>query len=222
MIVQSMTPEEVYREIDQDMPDVAAWWLRERKMLERIAKATTWKFPFTRWYDHTSKRGNRYMVMSILMGRKYNDENLTCVFALQKRERGHAVYFTRWPWQMVANRIVELPHVFDRYADPKRGNVQKTGIELIKHFVERNAYGEPTDDQRFSGRSVRYKDRDNLCLSIHDGVLLGEQLGDIFVAHTFITYDMAKGLQREEFEKNREKVLSNREAYEKIREIYGY
>lgn len=221
MIVQSMTLEEVYREIEQDMPGVSAWWIRERKVLERIAKATTWKFPFTRWYDHTSERGNRYMVMSILMGRKYNDESLTCVFALQKMERGHAVYFTRWPWQLVANRIVELPHVFDRYADPRRGNVQKTGIELIKHFVERNAYGEPTTDQRFSGRSVRYKGRDNLCLCVSDGVLLGEQLGDIFVAHTFITYDMARGLQREAFEKNKDKLLSNKEIHQQIKRIYN-
>ena len=221
MIVQSMTPEEVYREIDQDMSDVSAWWMRERKRLEQIAKWTI-KLPRTTWYDHESSRRNRYLVMSIILGRKYNDASVTAVLALQRMERGWAVYFTRWPWQMVANRIVLLPHVFDQYANPERGNVRKTGIALIEHFVERNCHGEQTTDSRFSGRSVRYRDRVNLCASVNDGVLLGEDLDGIFVAHTFITYEMANGLQRAEFEKNREKVLSNREAYEKIREIYGY
>jgi hypothetical protein len=42
---------------------------------------------------------------------------------------------------------------------------------------------------------------------VADGVLLGEIANDIFVAHTFITYEMATGLQREEFEKNKGKIL---------------
>lgn len=221
MILPTMTPEEAYREIDKDTEALSDWWRQQRKTMIRIAKVTTWKFPFAKWFEYQSPLYNRYIVKSIAFGRNYNDESITGVFALVKAERGYAIYFTRFSWQKIANRIAIMPHVFDRYADPKRGNVQKTGIDLIKHYVDHNVYGEPTRDDRFSGRSVRYKDRDNLCLSIPDGVLLGEEIDDIFVAHTFITYDMASGLQREEFERNKDKILNMEEMRQTIKHVYN-
>lgn len=219
MIVQSMNPEEVYREIDKDMAEVTDWWSRKRKTLFNIAKWTV-KLPRTTWYEYESSRKNRYLVLSIIMGRKYNDESMTGLMALQKMEKGFAVYVSKFPWQRIAAPHVFLPHVFDRYHDPDRGNVQKTGIELIKHFMERNSYGEISRGDKFSGRSVRYKGRDNLAKSVTDGVLLGEIVGDIFVAHTFITYDMATGLQREEFEKNKGMILSNEEIMRRAKESW--
>ena len=219
MIVQSMNPEEVYREIDKDMAEVTDWWSRKRKTLFNIAKWTV-KLPRTTWYEYESSRKNRYLVLSIIMGRKYNDESMTGLMALQKMEKGFAVYVSKFPWQRIAAPHVFLPHVFDRYHDPDRGNVQKTGIELIKHFMERNSYGEISRGDKFSGRSVRYKGRDNLAKCVTDGVLLGEIVGDIFVAHTFITYEMATGLQREEFEKNKGMILSNEEIMRRAKESW--
>ena len=219
MIVQSMNPEEVYREIDKDMAEVTDWWSRKRKTLFNIAKWTV-KLPRTTWYEYESSRKNRYLVLSIIMGRKYNDESMTGLMSLQKMEKGFAVYVSKFPWQRIAAPHVFLPHVFDRYHDPDRGNVQKTGIELIKHFMERNSYGEISRGDKFSGRSVRYKGRDNLAKCVTDGVLLGEIVGDIFVAHTFITYDMATGLQREEFEKNKGMILSNEEIMRRAKESW--
>ena len=219
MIVQSMNPEEVYLEIDKDMAEVTDWWSRKRKTLFNIAKWTV-KLPRTTWYEYESSRKNRYLVLSIIMGRKYNDESMTGLMALQKMEKGFAVYVSKFPWQRIAAPHVFLPHVFDRYHDPDRGNVQKTGIELIKHFMERNSYGEISRGDKFSGRSVRYKGRDNLAKCVTDGVLLGEIVGDIFVAHTFITYDMATGLQREEFEKNKGMILSNEEIMRRAKESW--
>lgn len=219
MIVQSMNPEEVYREIDKDIEEVSDWWSRKRKTLFNIAKWTV-KLPRTTWYEYESSRKNRYLVLSIIMGRKYNDESMTGLMALQKMEKGFAVYVSKFPWQRIAAPHVFLPHVFDRYHDPDRGNVQKTGIELIKHFMERNAYGEISRGDKFSGRSVRYKGRDNIAKCVTDGVLLGEIVGDIFVAHTFITYEMATGLQREEFEKNKGMILSNEEIMRRAKESW--
>lgn len=219
MIVQSMNPEEVYREIDKDIEEVSDWWSRKRKTLFNIAKWTV-KLPRTTWYEYESSRKNRYLVLSIIMGRKYNDESMTGLMALQKMEKGFAVYVSKFPWQRIAAPHVFLPHVFDRYHDPDRGNVKKTGIELIKHFMERNSYGEISRGDKFSGRSVRYKGRDNLAKCVTDGVLLGEIVGDIFVAHTFITYEMATGLQREEFEKNKGMILSNEEIMRRAKESW--
>lgn len=212
-----MTPEEVYREIDKDMAEVSDWWSRKRKMLFGIAKWTV-KLPRTTWYEYESSRKNRYMVLSIILGRKYNDESMTGLIALQKMDKGFAVYVSKFPWQRNACPHVFLPHVFDRYHDPDRGNVKKTGIELIKHFMERNAYGEVSRGDKFSGRSVRYKGRDNIAKCVTDGVLLGEITNDIYVAHTFITYEMATGLQREEFEKNKGMILSNDEIMRRFKQ----
>jgi len=47
-----------------------------------------------------------------------------------------------------------------------------------------------------------------------------EQPYNIFVAHTFITYDMASGLQAEDFNAHRQQILSAREMYEQAREWY--
>lgn len=219
MIVQAMTPEEVYREMELDMPEVSRWWLRQREVLVKRALKMM-KFPMNVWYEYKSKRHNRWLVLAIINGRKYNNTGMTAVVALQKWERGHAIYYTRWPWQYAADRMVILPHVFDRYAE--RAHVGKTGVELIKHYIEHSPHGEPTDNKRFSGRSVRYGGRENLCVSIQDGVLLGEKKGDLFVAHTFITYDMAGGLQKEEFEKNKSKLRSNEQLLKEIREFMNY
>jgi hypothetical protein len=208
-----MTHAEVYREIEKDMTELSRWWDGQRKVLTHIAKWTT-KLPRKAWYEYTSTRKNRYIVLSIITGRKYNDDSITGLFALRKMDKGYAVYVSRFPWQYHAAPHVILPHVFDQYHNPERGNVQKTGIELIKHFMERNSYGELSRGDKFSGRSVRYKGRDNLCKSVTDGVLLGEIVDDMFIVHTFITYEMATGLQREEFEKKRGLILSNEEIVE--------
>jgi hypothetical protein len=216
MIVDSMTHAEVYREIEKDMDELGRWWCGKREVLTNIAKWTT-KLPRKTWYEYTSTRKNRYIVLSIITGRKYNDDSITGLFALRKMDKGYAVYVSCFPWQYHAAPHVILPHVFDQYHNPERGNVQKTGVELIKHFMERNNYGEISRGDKFSGRSVRYKGRDNLCKSVTDGVLLGEIVDDMFIVHTFITYEMATGLQREEFEKNRELILTN----EEILDIYN-
>lgn len=217
MIVDSMTHAEVYREIEKDIDELGRWWGGKRKMLTNIAKWTT-KLPRKTWYEYNSKRKNRYIILSTIMGRNYNNDSLTGLFALRKMDKGYALYVSRFPWQHRAAPHVILPHVFDQYHNPERGNVQKTGIELIKHFMERNSYGELSRGDKFSGRSVRYKGRDNLCKSVTDGVLLGEIVDDMFIVRTFITYEMATGLQREEFEKNRGLILTNEEIVDKYKQ----
>ena len=67
MIVQTMTPVDVYREIDKDMHEVVRWWMGKRKMLTDIAKWTV-KLPWKRWFEYESSRRNRFIVQSIIMG----------------------------------------------------------------------------------------------------------------------------------------------------------
>ena len=219
MIVSKMTPQEVYKELERDKPLLAAWWSHQRDALEKKAKRMT-KFPMVTWFDHTTPRKNRYLILSVVYCRRYFKANTTCFVALQKREDGTAIYFTRLPNQILASPIALLPHVLDRY--DQRCGIKKQGLDLIRHYIEHNYMGQPVEGRRFSGRSVRYKDRDNVCLSIPDGVLLGEMLEkDIFVAHTFITYQDASGLQRVEFENKKKSIIPQLELGKQIRNIYN-
>jgi len=213
-----MTPKEVYKELERDKANLAAWWSYRRDSLVKKARTKN-KFPMLTWFDHTTPRKNRYLILSVVYGRRYFKANTTCFVALQKREDGTAIYFTRLPNQILASPIAILPHALDRY--DQRCAVKKQGLELIKHYVERNYMGQPVEGRQFSGRSVRYKDRENVCLSVPDGVLLGEMLdNDIFLAHTFITYEDATGLQRVEFENKKEEIIPQHELGNQIRDIY--
>ena len=212
-----MTPEEVYREIDRDIESVEAWWMHRRDEQRRVALKSS-RFPIEVWFDYLSPRHNRYMVLNIILGRKYNTNGLSSVFAVQKMERGHAIYFTKFPRQKLASKIVVMPHVFDRYAE--RCGIDKTGLEIVKHFVTHNYQGKDVRGDKFSARSVRYQGRDNLCLCTHDGVMMGEDVGGIFVARTFITYDMAAGVQRDEFNDSRLMMLTQEEYLKDCKQYY--
>lgn len=71
-------------------------------------------------------------------------------------------------------------------------------------------------------RSVRYLGKPHLSLCMPEGVLLGqvEQPHYLFVARTFITYDMTAGLQAEDFNAHRQHILTDREMYERAKEWY--
>ena len=84
--------------------------------------------------------------------------------------------------------------------------MQKTGIDLIKHFVDHQSNGYVLKDQRLAGRSVRYNGRDHQFIAVNDGVILGDVENGIFIARTFITYEMATGKQHEEFAYAKNKV----------------
>ena len=71
-------------------------------------------------------------------------------------------------------------------------------------------------------RSVRNMNVEHLSLCMPDGILLGqrEQPHDLFVAHTFITYEMASGLQAEDFAAHRQHILTDREMYDRAKLFY--
>lgn len=218
-----MSYEEVYDEIDRDSDNLVAWWWKKRDVIARIAKARP-NFPMAKWYEWESPRRVRYLVWSKVYGRNYNNQAITIFLALRNVRNGIEVYITRMPWQRLANRIVFTAHMFDRYADPNRGNVQKQGLELIKHYFEHNGgYSEVSRNQELAGRSVRYNGETHLCSCCKDGVLLGNVIADdkIFVARTFVTYDMAKGLQAEEFNEKRQLSLNVDETIMRFKKMYG-
>ena len=205
MIVDSMTHTEVYAELDKDRDNVARWFDHQADKYRRLALKTQ-KFPVTWWLEYTSPRKNRYLISVTCTRRNYDRFHGLTILALKREERGYSVYLSYIGKHSLIRKTVFLQHVFDRYADPERGNVQKTGIDLIKHFVDHQSSGQIIDNPKLAGRSVRYNGRDHQFVAVNDGVLLGDVENGIFIARTFITYEMATGRQHEEFAYAKNKV----------------
>ena len=205
MIVDSMTHTEVYAELDKDRDNVARWFDHQADKYRRLALKTQ-KFPVTWWLEYTSPRKNRYLISVTCTRRNYDRFHGLTILALKREERGYSVYLSYIGKHSLIRKTVFLQHVFDRYADPERGNVQKTGIDLIKHFVDHQSSGQIIDNPKLAGRSVRYNGRDHRFVAVNDGVLLGDVENGIFIARTFITYEMATGRQHEEFSYAKNKV----------------
>lgn len=93
------------------------------------------------------------------------------------------------------------PHFFQRYA--QRTGIELTGVDLIHRYFKINpSYGFNVVPERIGD-----KEKTNVYGSTTEGVALGARLyttNHIILFKTFITYDMCKGEQIEEFAKSNE------------------
>ena len=216
MIVPSMTHAEVFRELAQDRDNVSRWYRHRSREYRRKALKTR-ALPITWTEDYLSPRKNRYIICTRCTRRDYIRYHALTVVALRKEEKGYSVYLTHIGTNTLIKPTVLLPHVFLRYAE--RAGVKKTGTELIAHFVSKVSGGIILDDEHLAGRSVRYNGRDHMFIAISDGVLLGDKEHGIFTARTFITYDMATGMQREQFDEAKCKIFSLEDEIRYVRSI---
>ena len=199
-----MTHTEVYTELEKDRENVARWYDHQSETCRRKALKTQ-KFPVTWWLDYTSPRKNRYLIGITCTRRKFDKYHAVTTIALRREERGYSVYLTSITSFSPIKKTVFVQHAFDRYAE--RANVDKQGMDLIRHFMEHQYGGHVITDQRLAGRSVRYNGRDHKFIAVQEGVMLGDVEDGIFIVRTFITYDMATGLQRDEFAKAQDKLF---------------
>ena len=213
-----MTHAEVYAELAKERDAVTRWW-RHQLYDQRRRALKCRKFPYHIWREYTSARKNRYLFFSRIFDKKMR-KILTGVAVIRHTSEGLTVYTSWLGDQKLISPMVLLPHVWKRYQDPDRGNVQKSGIDLIKHYFMNNPHGKDTDNQKVVGRSVRWNGEDHLSCCVNDGVLLGQIVDGIYIARTFITYDMCSGLQQKEFEARRGEILTDEEMYEQAKKHY--
>jgi len=141
--------------------------------------------------------------------------------AVMRRGRGGLTVYTSWIGdQRLITPMVLTPHMFKRYAERK--GVDKHGSELVRHYFLRNAHGCDTKNKRVVARSVRWNGEYHVSNCVNEGVLLGQVVDGIYIARTFITYDMCSGLQQQEFETCREHILTDRELYEAAKKFYSW
>ena len=211
-----MTHEEVYQELARDRESMTRWWWHQRNDLKRpMLKSRT--FPRYVWRDYTSPRKNRYLLFTRIFDR-HMKTILTSIAAIRLTQEGMTTY-TNWlgDYKLIKPMVL-IPHMWKRYAE--RTGTDKTGIELLKHYLEHNPYGKDSNNQHVVGRSVRYNGEDHLSSCVTEGVLLGQQRGDMFIVKTFITYDMCCGRQSEEFECCRNQILTDKEIYKQAKRFY--
>lgn len=216
MIVDSMTHEEVYHELERDREAYSRWWRHQLNGMKRpMLKSTT--FPRHVWREYTSPRRNKYLFFTRVFDKRMK-AMLTGIAALRQTSDGLTIYTTWLDRQKLISPMVLIPHMWKRYAE--RVCVDKKGIDLVKHYFMHNAHGKDSHNQRAVGRSVRYNGEEHLACCVNEGVLLGQQYGDMFVARTFITYDMCCGQQQQEFEGCKRQILTDKEMYEHAKQYY--
>ena len=213
-----MTHEEVYEELAREREAVTVWWRHQLDDNRRRAMKCA-QFPMKIWRDYTSTRRNRYVFFSRVYDKRMR-RILTGSAAIRHTSEGLTVYTTWLGDQKLISPMVLLPHVWKRYQDPKRGNVQKSGIDLVKHYFMNNPHGADSHNQKVVARSVRWNGEVHQSCCVNDGVLLGKIVDGIYIVRTFITYDMCSGLQQKEFESKRCEILTDEEMYNKARQYY--
>ena len=211
-----MTHEEVYQELEREREAVTTWWRHQLHDQRRRALKCT-RFPMHIWREYTSARKNRYVFFSRVFDKRMKTI-LTGVAVIRHTSDGLMVYTTWLSNQRLISPMVLTPHMWKRYAE--RAKVGEHGIELVKHYLKSNPHGADSRNQKIVGRSVRWNGEDHLSCCVPDGVLLGQQHGEMYIVRTFITYDMTTGMQQHEFEDKRTKIQTDREMYERAKMFY--
>ena len=217
MIVETMTHEEVYQELERDRASISRWWSYKLEAQRRRAMKCQ-QFPLKLSFDYTSTRKNKYIFMTWIFDKRMK-AIMTGIATLRHTSEGWSVYTNWLGHQRLICPMVILPHVFKRYAE--RLNIQKNGVELIRHYFTNNSHGRDSHNQKVVGKSVRHNGEEHIAYCVTDGVLLGQMQSGLFVARTFITYDMCSGLQQREFESCRKQVLPDVELHERAKAYYN-
>lgn len=213
-----MTHAEVYAELAKEREAVTRWWRHQLDDQRRRALKCQ-RFPMHIWKEYTSTRRNRYVFFSRVFDKRMKTI-LTGVAVIRHTSDGMTVYTTWLGDQKLISPMVLTPHMWRRYAE--RTATDLHGIDLVKHYFLNNPNGKDSDNQKIVGRSVRWNGEDHLSCCVTDGVLLGQQYGRMFVARTFINYDMCSGLQQQEFETKRKDIMTDEEMYKQAKMYYKY
>jgi len=196
MLVESMSFDEVRKEILSDKMDLWNWYKWQKKDVERYFYKQS-KFPCTHTLEWTSHNKNKWIIFIVAFKRShFNGGHGILPVCIQKYPKGYAAHELARTKDKYEYVITQLPHFFDRYAE--RTGCEKTGIELIKHFFRKNNSGDNDETKEFSGKNSRDEDVFHTCYA--EGIGLGEKVNEIHVVlKTFITYNMTSGGQKTTF-----------------------
>ena len=214
MLVDSMTFDEVRKEVMSEYDTMLRIAYYRKKSAEHFAKRQT-KFPCVYLTEWMSPKKNRWLIMYILFKRNTHKGKagiMGCCF--QKYPKGFALHQTALNYNKDVYITTYLPHFFERYAE--RMHVDKTGVDLIKHFYRHNHAADNDTTQELSGKGSRTDNSIHMCFD--EGIGMGEYLNfEHVVLKTFVTYDMTSGEQKEVFSEMR---IPNEDSEKRHKEMW--
>lgn len=207
MIINTMTYEQIYREISRDFRDVRDYYdnVLKPKVCKSARKSSiyTWrKFDF---YTHPKSK-NKYVYFSIVKKHSLWEHPEATVFCEYEGTYGKeivtvAVGTDRYKFRDALVISVFQAHFFKRYFERfiKDDNVE---INKIAIFLARNAYSLPISSEAVSANEL-LKDEagyiDTAMLNL-DGLCLGKnsiENRNIYIYKTFLPFDMLNPKQNE-------------------------
>lgn len=195
MYTATMTADELVNEFTADLPQVMSVSDAKQIKADKIIKKSK-MFPVYLHAYIKTKRKNDWMILLEAKNNKYVGDD--CLISLISHfDVGAGRYAMFWTsYQGNPIHIIFSPHFFKRFAE--RVDVNLTGVELIHRYFKKNpSYGFSTSSDYFGNMQ-----KINVYGSTTEGVAMGIQLNtkhNIILFRTFITYDMCKGQQIEDF-----------------------
>lgn len=191
MLTTTMTYDEMYREINRDFVNVQRWTVHQGKRIKRIAYNAR-KFPIVLTISHTSPLRNNWTLLMVIRKKIRRPDDFYNVLFTQLQTAGGNYYFLASPRTDGSIKMaIYLPHFMRRFSE--RMELDMSGQTLAERYFLFND----------SGAFVTKPDGEHeRCLCTNEGIGLGEDLNDrMFLAKTFIRYDMSMGWQRDAFER---------------------
>ena len=195
MFVPGLTAEELIKEFEADFSNVMRVCDAKQVHVDKQVRKSR-MFPMYFYTIITSTRKNRWIIWWEAQNRKnIGDLSIITFAAILNFQSGRYAFMRSF-----ANKqpiyILYIPHFLCRYS--LRAGIDLTGEELIKRFFKLNAsYGFTIKkDIWFNVAKI------NVYGSTDEGIAMGVKLNsekDIILFKTFITYDMMKGQQIEDF-----------------------
>ena len=209
MYTERMTIDELVEEFKADIPQIISISNAKQVKADKIIKRST-HFPVYLHAMVKTKRGNNWMILLEAKSRKYiGDCCLITLVSMYESDHGRYAIMRAHP-NGKSQYIFFTPHFFQRFS--ARTGIDLSGVDLIHRYFKINpSYGFSYNKELVGDVMIS-----NIYGSTTEGVALGikpDSKNDVVLFKTFITYEMCKGEQIEEFAKSDE---LRKELYEQL------
>ena len=201
MIIESMTIDEIVAEVQEDLKDITRKSDFKQPKVDKIILKSK-MFPVYVHSEFISKRKNKWLVLWEGRTEQHVGKNSlkTFICICEKANGRYAIMPNFFKQRFTC--LIFIPHFFARYA--KRFNVNRTGIDLIRRFFQQN----PSFAYSYKIQSDnKNKHRIHVYGKSKEGSALGIKLNykdDLVLFKTFISEEMYKGKQIEDFAEKEE------------------
>ena len=194
MITPSFTPEQIVDEFRKDLANIFYYVDHQKQRLKRAALKAH-KFPVSIHGWHVTPKKNNWLYILTARSKKDYDDTSMVTFVMTFRDQQGKT------WAMMQSSvrnepivIFYTPHLFSRYN--RRMNLELLGEDLIYRYFKYNA------SASFSIKTTMLDDtqyKQDIMATTTEGVTMGLMTTVGVLLKTFISYEMAKGEQIENF-----------------------